>query len=136
MPINLKPTKCNICGGDVILTSNSVIYGKEFGNGKIYYCTSCEAYVGTHKYRDDEAMGILANKETRELRLHCHKIFDEMWTTKKERSNLYKKLADKLKINLEDCHFGYMDYNMLNEAWFILMEWRLNQKIPRKKGKK
>ena len=30
--IDLKPIKCNLCGGDVDLISNSQIYGKEYGS--------------------------------------------------------------------------------------------------------
>lgn len=56
--MNLNPTKCNICDGKVIYTSNKIIYGKEFGSGKCYYCTECGAYVGTHKSRSKEALGL------------------------------------------------------------------------------
>ena len=37
--IDLYPKAYNICGGHVILTSNSIIYGKVYGTGNIYYCT-------------------------------------------------------------------------------------------------
>lgn len=60
--IDLKPKKCNLCGGDVIYTSNKIIYGKEYGNGKMYYCTKCHAFVGTHKHEPWKAEGILNSK--------------------------------------------------------------------------
>ena len=125
--INLQPTKCNICGGKVIYTSNSMIYGKEYGSGKMYYCTICEAYVGTHKPSPTEALGILANEEMRELKMKCHYIFDQQWknisNSKKRhfaRVNAYKELAKALGIRLEECHFGYFDMKMLQKAYMIL----------------
>lgn len=63
--IDLYPRKCNLCGGDVIYTSNSRIYGREYGSGKCYYCTKCHAYVGTHKPEPRKALGLLANPEMR-----------------------------------------------------------------------
>lgn len=125
--LNLQPTECNICGGTVIYTSNKVIYGKEYGSGRCYYCTNCGAYVGTHKPRPDEAFGLLATKEMRDMKMKCHTLFDEKWknepTSKKRyiaRRNAYLWLADQLKIPIENCHFGYFDMSMLNKAYQIL----------------
>lgn len=33
--IDIHPTKCNICGGKVIYTSNAEVYGREYGSD---YC--------------------------------------------------------------------------------------------------
>jgi len=82
--INLKPTKCNLCGGKVEYISNAAIYhGREYGSGKCYCCTECRAYVGTHKNRPKEALGILADAEMREWKIKCHDLFDAIWKTKK-----------------------------------------------------
>lgn len=126
--IDLQPTICNICGGEVIYTSNSKIYGREYGSGKMYYCTKCGAYVGTHEPRPKEALGILGNKEMRDMKMKCHDLFDNKWksepTSKKRhvaRNNAYKWLAEKLKISVDDCHFGYFDMDMLNKAYEVLI---------------
>lgn len=129
--MELKPTKCNICGKKtVIYTSNKVIYGKEYGSGKCYYCTNCGAYVGTHKPRPDEALGLLATKEMRDMKMRCHDLFDAMWRNienKKEqhkaRNKAYKRLARELNIPVEECHFGWFDMNMLTKAYNILLKW-------------
>ena len=63
--IDKYPTVCNLCGGKVIYTSNARIYGKEYGSGKCYLCTNCGAYVGTHKPRPREALGLLADAKMR-----------------------------------------------------------------------
>lgn len=132
--IDLFPKVCNLCGGKVIYTSNSLIYGKEYGSGKMYYCTECGAYVGTHVPRPKEAMGILADAKMRKLKNECHEIFDRKWknqpTSKKRykaRKYAYKDLAKTLDIDVEECHFGYFDMDMLQEAKVVLEnnpKWR------------
>ena len=125
--MNLYPTECNLCDGKVIYTSNSIIYGKEYGSGKMYYCTECGAFVGTHIPRPKEAFGILANAEMRALKQKCHKLFDEKWiyeVTKpqrqKARRKAYRELARMMEIPVTECHFGYFDTVMLNKAYKIL----------------
>lgn len=120
----LRPTKCNICDGEVEYIPNKQIYGKSYGSGFCYHCTNCGAYVGTHKPRPKDALGILATAEMREMKMKCHDIFDEMWNTPKQRNKMYKWLAKELDIRLEDCHFGYFDMAMLNKAYNILRNKR------------
>lgn len=112
--IDLHPTKCNLCGGKVIYTSNSVVYGKEYGSGYCYYCTECKAFVGTHEPRPHEALGILANEEIRKLRKVAHRMFDIKLNG--TRSQRYKWLARAMSIPQETCHFGYMDAKELRKA--------------------
>lgn len=118
--IDLYPTKCNLCGGKVIYISNATIYGKEYGSGYCYLCTCCGAYVGTHKPYPKVAMGILANAEMRDLKMKAHSLFDLKWHNRKERNNCYKELTIKLNIPFQECHFGYMDKDMLIKAINIL----------------
>lgn len=125
MKIDLHPKKCNLCGGYVIYISNSKIYGREYGSGKCYFCTKCGAYVGTHKPRPREALGILGNAEMREMKMKCHELFDRKWKKEKDkrsaRKRAYKELAAKLNIPVSECHFGYFDMDMLNRAYPILV---------------
>lgn len=123
--IDLAPQICNICSGKVIYTSNADIYGKEYGSGKCYLCLNCGAYVGTHKPRPREALGLLANKEMRMGKMMCHDIFDSKWKGKpkarKKRNDLYIWLSKQLNIPVCDCHFGYFDLVMLRKAYKILI---------------
>ena len=129
--MNLYPKVCNICGGDVIYTSNARIYGREYGSGKCYLCTNCGAFVGTHRPRPKEAMGILANAEMRELRKQCHDLFDTFWKGKKhaldKRGKCYAWLAGELNIPVEEWHFGYFDKDQLERALVILKERKGNE---------
>lgn len=123
LKIDLQPSVCNICGGKVIYTSNSAIYGKEYGSGFCYLCTECRAYVGTHKPRPKEALGILSTPEMRSARKYCHSIFDSMWKLSHERKALYQRLADDMGIPFEACHFGYFTMEQLQKAFYILSDW-------------
>lgn len=133
MAVDLFPKMCNLCGGTVIFTSNSEIYGKEYGSGKCYLCIQCFAYVGTHEPRPQEAYGILSDERMRKGRKMCHELFDFMWANgaegkkgqkkalKKERGRMYQWLANKLGIPVAECHFGYFDIHMLRKAYRILV---------------
>lgn len=134
--IDLHPTTCNLCKGPVIFTSNRIVYGKEYGSGKCYYCTSCHAYVGTHKPRPKEALGLLANPEMRKMKMQCHERFDAFWkqepSSRKRhiaRHNAYRKLADAMGIPLAECHFGYFNLDELQKAYQILCSW---DNVPQK----
>ena len=95
--INLYPEKCNLCGGQVIYTSNAIIYGREYGSGKCYYCTNCHAYVGTHVPRPKEALGILADANMRNQKIKCHAMFDELWKHEDTGKKRHKKRVEAYK---------------------------------------
>ena len=125
------PIKCNICGGDVVYASNSAFYGYEHGNGRCYYCTNCNAKVGVHDKDPRTALGILATKYMRNLRILCHEKFDSFWSKKglsKEkqhdiRNRLYTLLAKEMGLSEEDCHFSMFDESELKEAYQIVRKW-------------
>lgn len=123
--MNTQPEICNICGGKVEYITNDKIYGQKYGSGYCYHCTNCGAYVGTHKERPKEALGLLADESMRKGKMMCHEIFDRQWRGKKdqakERKIAYKKLATQMGIKEQDCHFGYFDLKMLQKAYKVLM---------------
>ena len=127
--IDLHPTKCNICGGRVVYTKVENVYGKKNikfqTSGYCYHCTECGAVVGTHKDKPDEAMGILADREMCDMRQKSHKMFDNLWKNKEERTQMYQKLADELGIPFEECHFAHFDKEQLRKIDSILVKlWR------------
>lgn len=123
--IDLQPKICNLCGGKVVYTSNAAVYGREYGSGRCYLCKVCGAYVGTHKPRRTEALGILANEQMRQAKMICHEAFDVLWKGKKKeqkkRSAAYRLLSEKLGIPLEECHFGYFNMEMLHKAYKVVV---------------
>lgn len=134
--IDLQPTICNICGGKVEYIPNYKIYGKSYGSGWCYHCKDCDAYVGTHKPRPKEALGLLANEEMRNWKQWCHREFDKLWSGgnvyNKEhkiveiikpiisRKQAYSWLAKEMKLSGNECHFGYFNINQLKQAYAII----------------
>lgn len=116
-----KPKNCNLCGGKVKLLYLGK--GEKCPSGYIYKCMNCGARVSTYPKTPDVAMGLLSNKETGEMRIKVHRLFDKLWKTKYERNQLYEKLAQELEITLEQCHFGLMEMDMLEKVEQILLKW-------------
>lgn len=114
------PVKCDYCGADVIYTSNAEVYGKEYGNGRCYKCTVCDAYVGVHT-GTNIPLGRLADRELRKLKKECHALFDQVWKGGCiNRSKAYAQLAKRLEIPVSDCHFGWFDKETLCKAKAIM----------------
>lgn len=117
------PAECIYCNAEVKLVSNAEIYGKKYGNGMCYKCSQCDAYVGVHPDLVTP-LGVLADRELRNLKKKAHSLFDPIWQNKKHkgkaRNSAYRNLADKLKIEQKDCHFGHFGKNMLLEAISVL----------------
>ncbi len=125
--MNTQPKICNLCGGKVIYCSNARVYhGRDYGSGYCYYCLDCGAYVGTHKPRPREAMGLLADEPMRKGKKMCHALFDPIWQGQKNshraRENAYRWLAEQMRIPVESCHFGYFDIHQLRQAYRILRQ--------------
>lgn len=108
------PTECPYCGSKVKYRDSKVIYRSK-SYGMVYVCSKypkCDAYVGVHSGYNIP-LGTMANRELRELRKKCHRIFDRIW---KEgvmtRGETYHWLARAMKRRRKDTHF----------AWFNLKE--------------
>jgi len=98
---------------------SSYIYGKSYG--MIYICKKCETYVGVHD-NTNVPLGVLANKELRELKKSAHELFDKLWKNKENkyeaRKAAYKWLANEL--DLKELHFGWLNKYDLKLAIQIL----------------
>lgn len=120
-----RPSECPVCGGRVIFGKM-----KDFGlkprdnqSGYCYICEDCGRHIVTHKERHKDAMGTIAGGETKRLRRLCHEKMDALWETSIQRKVLYHRMAKELGIREDDCHFGYMDKEMLERALSILENW-------------
>ena len=102
-----KPTICRYCGGKVILTDSSQIYGKDYG--KIFLCTTCNAFVGVHK-KTEKPLGTLANSILRSKRKETHQVFDKFWKDNNmSRTEGYKWLSEKMGLPYKSTHIGYFE---------------------------
>jgi hypothetical protein len=68
-------------------------------------------------------MGTLANKETGEMRIKVHRLFDKFWKNNKERHECYQKLAKELGLEESESHIGMMNMEILLKAEQILLKW-------------
>ena len=115
--------KCDVCGSNkVTVESNSILYGKQYGTGKCFYCHDCGASIT--QATAGHPKGKMASKNTRILRKTCHNLFDPVWKyeMKISRSNAYKKLANMLEIDKQDCHFSLFQTDMCLKAISIISE--------------
>lgn len=119
---HLQPPKENECphcasGGHVILTRNSVKYGREYGDWSwCYFCIDCRAYVGCHEFTHIP-LGTLATQPVLDARKAAHAAFDPLWKIGRfKRAEAYAWLAKQLGIDREDCHISWFDVDMCNKV--------------------
>lgn len=105
------PCKCRHCACKVELVSNSVIYGREFGEWPwTYLCSGCRAYVGLHPFTAIP-LGTLATRVIRDARKRAKASFNPLWQSgSMTRNGAYAWLAIALAIpDAEECHIGWFD---------------------------
>jgi|SRR6185312_3010121 len=94
--------KCPYCGKGVVVVDSSVIYGAGHHYGLMKTCQDfpkCDSYSGHG--------ASLANKELRELRKKCHRLFDAKWKAGEiTRGESYKWLQRVMKMRHEDAHIS------------------------------
>ena len=101
------PTICRYCGGKVVLTNSSIIYGKDYG--RIYMCMNCNAFTGVHK-NSNKPLGTLANSILRAKRKETHEVFDSFWKKRKmTRTQAYKWLSKQMGLPIKATHIGYFE---------------------------
>lgn len=126
----LSGRTCPYCGGESTLIHNSEIYGRDFGNGNMWSCKPCDAYVGCHP-GTDVALGRLANANLRAWRKALKGIFDPLWKLKRAKHSLsktkarkmaYKWLSEQMGIDVSKCHVGYFDVEQCQQAYNIIIK--------------
>ena len=105
---------CPYCGKASKFVDSKVVYGRSYG--MIYLCQPCNAYCGVHK-GTTKALGRLANKELRDLKIQVHAAFDAIWKNNHmRRTDAYKWLADKLEVEARFSHIGMMSEELCSGA--------------------
>lgn len=114
----MKTLQCQYCKGTATLCDSSAVYKKSYG--LIYLC-GCGARVGAHKNsKKHKPMGILADKELRELRIEFHSLFDNTYKNKKDRNKQYKWLSESIGISQKECHGATMENDTIKKAILFL----------------
>ena len=115
------PTICQYCGGKVIFTDSSVIYGgKSYGN--IYLCTNCNASVGVHD-GSRKPLGTLANSALKLKRRETHVVFDGWWKSHGlKRADAYQWLAKQMRLPVYQTHIGQFDMAQCEQVLQIVYQ--------------
>jgi len=108
-------TQCPYCNKPTDFVDSIEVYQQSYG--MIYLCRPCQAWVNVHHQNSDQSFGFVARKDLRDLRHRCHQLFDPLWQLKvtagakkqKAQADARKWLADKLGINVVECHIGMFD---------------------------
>lgn len=105
------------CGEQAVFMSRQKIQPGAGGN--IYYCRACGNLVGVHA-GTNIPFGTPADRETRALRVKCHQLFDQQWTTPEEREKAYKWLVKEMHLTKAEGHFGKFNKEKCLEALKLL----------------
>lgn len=111
------PVECEHCGSPVQVAHHKQVYGRSYGDWPwLYKCEGCRAYVGMHPFTNIP-LGTLATSEIRQARKHCKSPFESLYKSGRlTRSEAYERLAEKLGIEKEQCHFGWFNVEMCQKA--------------------
>lgn len=116
---------CPYCSKRSSYVDSKVLYsGKSYW--MVYCCFDCQAWVGVHKIRwNKKALGRLANKTLRMLKVETHEYFDWLWTAKMKKANCskfeartkaYCWLSTQMSLPLEETHIGMFDEEQCKKA--------------------
>lgn len=113
----LPTNSCIYCDNNVEIVNNKEIYGKSYGKWPwVYLCKSCGSFVGIHP-KTNIPLGTLADTKTRKARVEAKEPFTNLYKSGRIIiDDAYLKLSQKLKIPLNECHFGLFDINMCKKA--------------------
>lgn len=103
----LKGEICPYCGDEANRVDSKVVYGKSYG--EIMLCAACDAYVGVHKEGKYEgnALGMLANRTTRQQRIKAHGYFDTLYMKAAKARKVSKLTARNLMYEWLSKQMGY-----------------------------
>lgn len=128
---------CPFCHRLAEKTTGEIIYPNrpDLSKKEFFLCEPCGAYVGCHK--DGRPLGSLANKKTRSARQWAHSMFDPLWGKGVlRRKDAYRLLAEKLGINVDDCHIGHFNVDQCKLVVEACEEISKNYLVWNKKGAK
>lgn len=119
---------CDYCGKPTVLVDSAIVYeGRSYG--MIWYCKSCQAWVGCHQ-GTNKPLGRLANAELRVQKRFAHAAFDPIWRGKTSftRRAAYAWLAEEMGLPLEQTHIGMFDVDQCKQVIKICKERRKHER--------
>lgn len=124
----MRTVLCDYCEQPAKLVTGRDVYPHipKLAGLRLWKCAPCEAWVGTHKNSKDHApLGRLANEALRTMKMRAHAAFDPLWKDGHfGRKEVYALLAEKLNIEVRDCHIGMFDIKTCEKVIAIARETR------------
>lgn len=106
-----KPPVCPYCNREAELKTGREVYSdrRDLRNRWVWVCEPCDARVGCHS-NTKTPLGRLADAKLRKAKKRAHAAFDQLWKGRHmTRANAYRWLANKLGIDVRECHIGHFD---------------------------
>lgn len=129
---------CPYCERQALPVTGAVLYPHrpDLARKRFYLCSPCNAYCGTHP--DGRPLGRPADATLRRARNHVHELFDPLWQKVAEayegedngklrgvaRARAYRWLAERMGIEVPDCHVAMFDVYQCRQAYRILRDDR------------
>jgi hypothetical protein len=128
----VKPI-CPYCQKPAKLIDSAAVYnGRSYG--LIWDCRPCDAYVGVHKGTEN-ALGALADKETRRARMQAHAAFDPLWKREgMSRRGAYGLMQAVMGMTAEEAHISRMTVEQCRRLIHALGRDRQKPRIDSKPG--
>jgi hypothetical protein len=132
---------CPYCNVFPVLVSGKAVYPaprfKDLWKKNFWMCKKCDARVGCHP-GTTRALGRLANKELRDLKMKAHKAFDPLWFEYggMSRTVAYSWLSKELGIDCSFCHIGMFDEDTCRKVIEVCEAWQAKRKSRAEMKKK
>lgn len=143
--INNSAPRCPYCGSATILRSADGIYRENTRGEMLYVCKNypaCDAYVRVQK-GTTLPLGIVANRELRELRAEAHRQFDKMYKNGyMTKHDAYQWLSGILGVPQSQAHIAHLSVLSCNlvireakeqAAWYHRRRMAADKTRPKEK---
>lgn len=118
---------CCQCKQDVdsLLVTGKDVYGhrKDLHSLPFWRCNTCRNFVGCHHKTKNRTkpLGVIANKEIKNARIHIHALLDPIWQKKRLPSGvIYAKINEKLGYPYHTAEIR--DIDVAREVYRIVRE--------------
>jgi hypothetical protein len=122
--------QCVYCRKDCAAVTGKEVYPHrpDLFSKRFFQCAPCGATVGTHP--DGRPLGDVASQELRQLRMAVHARLDPLWKSgKMKRAQAYQNLADKMHIDVKECHVGHFREARCKEASMNTQTFEIKERL-------
>lgn len=111
--------KCPECGSPMLLKETTRWRTRDGQPRKFYGCSRYPGCKGTHgAHQDGTPLGKPADKETKEMRIKAHQVFDSLWKgrdARMYRKEAYNFMRQVMKMTKEEAHIANFDISQCKQ---------------------